>query len=239
MTTFGIIQCRMSSQRLPQKAILKLNDHSILEWVIKRSLLAKQLDKVIVATTTLSDDDAVESIANAMGVEVFRGSLDNVMQRYISIIEQDKSDDNPNIVVRITADNPLTSPEIIDQVVLHMKQHNLDYCFSSKIPIGCGVDAFKSSILLDLYHQKQLTGKYLEHINLYLLENYLNYHISSIVHPDSQCNRSDISVTIDTEEDYKKMVRIASHLDDLLTCSIAETIDAYDKVELIGKKYPI
>jgi spore coat polysaccharide biosynthesis protein SpsF len=109
MKSAAIIQARMGSSRLPGKVMMTLCGDSVLKHIISRVSSCRSLDDIIVATTTLPDDDIIVDEAEGINVTVFRGSKDDVLGRYYHAA----TDNNLDIIVRITADCPLIDPAII------------------------------------------------------------------------------------------------------------------------------
>ncbi len=109
----AIIQARMKSSRLPDKVMLDIQGKPMLTRVIERVRLAKNVDHVIVATTTGADEDPIADLCRKAGVDCYRGSLQDVLDRYYQAAKPHQ----PNIVVRITADCPLIDPGLIDETV--------------------------------------------------------------------------------------------------------------------------
>ena len=81
----AIIQARMSSTRLPAKVLLNLNGKTVLNHVVDRVIASRYVDKVIVATSGMDIDDKIIDECNNIGVESFRGSLNDVLSRYYFI----------------------------------------------------------------------------------------------------------------------------------------------------------
>ena len=117
-----IIQARMSSSRLPGKVSLPIDDNEtpLLGFLIKR--LKPVNIPIIVATSTQEDDNKVEDIAQSFGALVYRGSLNDVLGRYISAAEQFELDG----VIRVTADNPFTTLESIRDSIQYL-ENEYDY----------------------------------------------------------------------------------------------------------------
>lgn len=101
----------MGSTRLPGKVLMDLSGQPALAWAIRRSGRAATLDEVIVATTTKPHDDPIVELCNSLGVRCFRGSEDDVLDRYYHAAR------GADAVVRLTGDDPLIDPEVIDRVV--------------------------------------------------------------------------------------------------------------------------
>jgi spore coat polysaccharide biosynthesis protein SpsF (cytidylyltransferase family) len=113
MKIVTIIQARMGSSRLPGKVMLTLVDQPVLQWVYERAARIPLVDETIVATTSSVADDPVASWCVRRGIAVFRGSEDDVLDRYLRCARANEAD----AVVRITADCPLLDPEVSGRVV--------------------------------------------------------------------------------------------------------------------------
>jgi spore coat polysaccharide biosynthesis protein SpsF len=116
-----ITQARMGSSRLPGKVLKKIQGQSLLEIHLKRIQKSKLFDHLILATTNLETDDPLEAIGHQLGVEVFRGSEDNVLDRFYKAAVTHQ----PKWVVRLTADCPLIDPVLIDDVIAFV--HNFPH----------------------------------------------------------------------------------------------------------------
>lgn len=112
MRVNAVIQARVGSTRLPGKALADLGGRPVLEWVVRAARAAGQVDEVIVATSTLADDDMVADLAGSLGVAVVRGSEDDVLSRFVAALDAHPAD----ALVRLTADCPLLDPTLIDAI---------------------------------------------------------------------------------------------------------------------------
>ena len=109
-----IIQARMGSVRLPGKVLMMLDEKNpSLYYVITQLQNCKSFNKIIVATTDLKDDDKIEEFANSLKIECFRGSSKDVLDRYY----QAATKFSLSTIVRITADNPLIDPTLVDDLI--------------------------------------------------------------------------------------------------------------------------
>ena len=113
MTTVAVIQARCGSTRFPRKVLAPLQGRPMLAHIIERVARASLVDHVVVATTDGPGDDEVAALATALGAGVTRGSEDDVLSRYVLAAHEHDAD----VVVRITADCPLTDPAIVDSVI--------------------------------------------------------------------------------------------------------------------------
>ena len=97
-----IIQARMGSTRLPGKVLKLLQDKPLLWWDMYRIQQSRFVDEIVVATTTEPQDDPLAALCETEGWQVFRGSEEDVLDRYYQVAKQYHAD----IVVRITSDCP-------------------------------------------------------------------------------------------------------------------------------------
>ncbi len=133
MKVVAIVQARMSSSRLPGKVLFPLAEKPVLAHVIERLQSCKSLDDLVLATSIEHEDDAIEQWCNANRVHCFRGSLNDVLDRYYQAATQHKAD----VIVRITADCPLIDPMIVDEVVEAFLAGNFDaYSLAGEFPDG-------------------------------------------------------------------------------------------------------
>ena len=109
----AILQARMSSTRLPGKVLMPLVRQPMIVRQIERVARARRIDKIVVATSDRPEDDAIETAVRREGIAVFRGSLENVQQRFIGALDAHPADH----VVRLTADCPLADPSLIDATI--------------------------------------------------------------------------------------------------------------------------
>ena len=98
--TIAIIRARMGSTRLPNKMLLSLHGKPIIEWVVKRVQKSKLLDAIVVAIPNTKKDEILENYLKDLGVEVFKGSEENVLNRFYASVK----DKQPKNIVRICAD---------------------------------------------------------------------------------------------------------------------------------------
>jgi spore coat polysaccharide biosynthesis protein SpsF len=109
----AIIQARMSSSRLPGKVLMEINGRPMLQHVIERSMRARSIDGIVVATTTDPTDDVLEGFCNSQGIPCYRGSLADVLDRYYQAARQFQAE----VIIRLTADCPLIEASILERTV--------------------------------------------------------------------------------------------------------------------------
>lgn len=225
MKVTGVIQCRMTSSRLPGKALMDLAGLPVLRWVVERARLASGLDALVLATSDGPEDDPLAEAGRELGVDVVRGSLDNLPSRYLLALERHPAD----AVVRITADNPLTCPELVDAAVQWYGEQELDWCYNGAAPVGMGVDVFAAEHVRTLACGA-VEPRHLEHMVTWFLDNHLSRRIGC---PplDVVLRRPEVRVTLDTADDLRVLQDVFSRLDDPLRAGVIDVIRASDEAE--------
>jgi spore coat polysaccharide biosynthesis protein SpsF len=109
----GILQARASSRRLPGKVLKPILGRPMLERQIERLRRSKRMDRLVVATSADPSDDAIAALCQSLAVDCFRGSLEDVLDRFY----QAACRDAPRAVVRLTGDCPLADPIVIDRLI--------------------------------------------------------------------------------------------------------------------------
>ena len=138
-----ILQARMGSSRLPGKSLREIEGKPLLQWVIERLRLSLS-GEVILATTRKGEDDPLASLAERLGVPVFRGSESDVLSRYyrVSLLYPAPYD------VRATGDNPLVDPGSIDRLLKVIEGGGIDYALEKGLPYGGATEIFTRQALL-------------------------------------------------------------------------------------------
>ncbi len=125
-----VLQARMSSTRLPGKVLLKINNEPMIYWQIHRILQSKKINELVVAISDDSSDDVLADYLNSINQKLVRGSLHNVLDRFLKVEETYKS----QVTIRLTADCPLVMPELIDQFIVVFLNSNADYLSNTSEP---------------------------------------------------------------------------------------------------------
>jgi spore coat polysaccharide biosynthesis protein SpsF len=233
--TIAIIQARMGSSRLPGKVLLPLNCEHVLTHDVRRVRAAETIDKVVIATSTETADDAIKQFGSEHDVPIFRGSETNVQQRMFDTATVHDAD----IVVRITADCPLIDPDTINTVVSQIQKENAEYASNiSKrtFPRGLDVEAF-SYESFERVVSTASTQRECEHVTPYYQDNpneFKSVNIASeeVFDNPKYINRSDIRLTLDEAADYLLLKRIYDEIEYSDIINIREVIDYVDSEEL-------
>lgn len=196
----ALIQARMSSNRLPGKVLMDLGGMPAIMQVVRRVEAASSVNKITVLTSVDKSDDVLEKVLIDCGVSVFRGSLDDVLDRFISYIDLASSD----VYLRITGDCPLIDPEIIDQTVRCHLEGSWDYTSNTltrTFPRGLDVEVFNPAVLTDLRKRSPgLSEEEREHVTLGIYTKSNEFKVGSYF---GKNNYSSNRWTLDTLEDFK------------------------------------
>lgn len=204
----AIIQARMGSTRLPGKVLLPLADEPLLWHIYNRLSYCQQINKIIVATTIDKSDDKIENFCKKNKIDFYRGSSDNVLKRFIDIINKF----SPEYVVRITGDTPFPTPGFIDAQIRALKQNNGDITMGKNRGWffegqgGCSVRVLKKAYR---FSKDKLD---LEHVgSFYLAKSLDKLRVVSINVPKELIVKN-CRLTIDTPEDYQFISKIYKDL---------------------------
>lgn len=201
-----IIQARMGSTRLPGKVLLPLNGRPVLEYVVRRCSAATAVENVVVATSEMPDDDAIENWCKENDVPCVRGSSDDVLGRYLLAAEKYPCAN----IIRITADCPLVDPGIVDSILtLH---HATDADYTSNVvpptfPVGFDVEVVKASVLKKIGNLAKLKS-HREHVTLYVRENLEKFRVVNL---DYALADRRARLTLDRPEDYQALKSLFKH----------------------------
>jgi len=194
-----IIQARMGSSRLPGKVLRQIGEKVLLEHILFRLKRLKSETKVIIATSDLKKDDEIENFCSQNNISCFRGSESNVLQRYYLCAKEN----NFEHIVRLTGDNPFVDIEELDALIELHVETQADYSRSFAIlPKGVGAEIFSFNALEQSYKYGKKEN-HQEHVNEYIEENEEQFKISEL-QVSIEKNRPELSLTVDTKDDYEK-----------------------------------
>jgi spore coat polysaccharide biosynthesis protein SpsF len=207
MNIVAIVQARLGSTRFPKKMFAKIEGKTLIEHVITRLEYSKEIDHIVLATTENAIDDELCVWAENHGIDFFRGSENNVLERYYFAALKFKAD----IIVRVTGDDPLKDVIVIDQVISILKSEDLDFSFNNfppSFPEGMDCEVMTMECLKIAF--ENAVGDFeREHLTQYLYNNLGMFNHSNF---SSDINYSNLRWTIDTKEDLEMVKCIYSHL---------------------------
>ena len=213
MDTLLIIQARMGSSRLPGKVLKMLGGHTTLEYVIRRCFKIPSVNKIVVATSNLKQDNLIEFFCDNQGVECFRGDEKNVLSRYVSIADKYK----PQFIVRVTADCPFLDFQMAEEMIRLIKKSKVDIIDYNEgfIPRGIGVEVLTYTALQYIYENSNKDYQK-EHVTYYAYEeehkdefSRYSYKIPEKLHYPQH------RLTLDTVEDYELLNKLANYFKDI------------------------
>jgi spore coat polysaccharide biosynthesis protein SpsF len=209
MKTGIIIQARMGSSRLPGKVLMQIEGKTVLEHIYLRLKQIKSVDQIILATSTFAADDAIVRLCENLNLSYFRGSEDNVLERYFyAALNFDLE-----YIVRVTGDCPLIDPKIIDKMLDNYFELMPDILTNAGLtenhrtfPRGLDAEIFSIKVLREAFHLASQNYQR-EHVTPYIYENFENIHIFK-----NDVDYSNIRVTLDTANDFELINSIYQNL---------------------------
>lgn len=223
----AIVQARMGSSRFPGKVLKDICGKPLLEHLINRVKMSSVINLILIATTTEEEDGPIINLAKRLNVRVYRGSQDDVLDRYLKAAEDVKAD----VIVRITGDSPLVEPRFLDIAVRHHLRKKIDLtCAKNKdqIPSGTGCEVISYSALRQAWewgHSPQDR----EHVTWYILSHPEKFKIE-FIRVKKALRLPRICLTVDEEADLELIRQIFTRLyfkNPLFTLS--EIIELYKK----------
>jgi spore coat polysaccharide biosynthesis protein SpsF len=198
-----IIQARMSSIRLPGKVLMNISGQPMLERVCDRVIQSGAVKKVVIATSSHSSDDPIEQFCCLRDFSYFRGALDDVAGRFLSVIQREGAEE----FIRISADSPLIDPKLIDKAVAEYRKGNYDLVTNvlhRTFPKGQSVELIRSSkfrqICADLTDPDDR-----EHVTKAFYRNPSAYNIKNF---SAGISAGKFNLSIDTREDFERISTI-------------------------------
>jgi spore coat polysaccharide biosynthesis protein SpsF len=208
MRTLGIIQARMGSSRLPGKVLRRLGGSTVLERVVRAAQASGVLDQLVVATTVEAADDAVVAECAALGVPCYRGPVDDVLTRFLGVLDQHDSD----VVMRFTADCPLLDPSLVALAHRVFVAAGVDYMTTSiarTLPRGLDVEVVRTPVLRAI--DAVAADHHRTHVTSYIYTHADDFDVIGLT---MQPDLSHLRLTLDTEDDWKLIEAITGHFGD-------------------------
>ena len=217
----AIIQARCNSSRLPNKILKKICDKELILHIIERISRCKNINDIIVTTTTKNNDDELYDICKKYNVKCYRGSENNVLDRFY----QTAFLSNSKNIIRITGDCPLIDPEIIDDMITKFfdskqKYFTMEYENNSTFPDGFAVEIFTFDSLREAYINT--TNNYdIEHVTPYIVRKYYDSNNSYLIYNKKideikknfkNINFNNLHLSVDTIEEFNIICKIFENI---------------------------
>ncbi|MBN2053202.1 GNAT family N-acetyltransferase [Candidatus Woesearchaeota archaeon] len=202
-----IVQARMASSRLPGKILMKIDGKPLIQHTLERLKKVRNVDDIVLATSTSKSDDAVERLCRRIKVKCFRGSENDVLSRFIGAAKPY----NPEFVVRISGDQPLLDNTLIEDMIDRHIESGADYSVSTdQVPKGFNLEVINYSALKRADEEAK-SQPHREHVTKYVADNPDKFRNQSMGFGEKLA-RPDIVLTVDTREDFDFVSRIYSAL---------------------------
>lgn len=237
--TVALLQARIRSSRLPGKVLMSLQGKAIIEIMLERLKRSKELDGIVVVTSTEPENDALAYAVEQYHVPCFRGSEKDVLDRYYQAALFYKVEH----IVRLTGDCPIIDWELIDEVIGFYHQCSVDYVKTRNFPDGLCTSIFSFEALESAWKNAKLPSER-EHVVPWILKHtQQNGHdlFKALDYPCEE-NLSDERWTIDEAADYIFLQELAKALPvslvDATWRDILQTIRRYPEIRAINAHIP-
>jgi spore coat polysaccharide biosynthesis protein SpsF len=193
----GILQARLSSSRLPGKVLLPLLDQPMILRQVERLKRARKLDQLVLATSTDHSDDPLAAVAETSGLAVARGSLEDVLDRFLFAA----SPHAPEWVVRLTGDCPLADPALIDRLIDETLATGADYgstALEPTFPDGLDAEIVRFDVLTTVAAEPRSAAER-EHVTLAIHRRPERFRLHSV---KGSPDLSALRWTVDEPRDY-------------------------------------
>ncbi|HTB73798.1 MAG TPA: glycosyltransferase family protein [Polyangiaceae bacterium] len=202
MKTVVIVQARCGSTRLPGKVLLPLGGRPMLVRMLERLARARTPDAVVVATTTLEEDDAIEGTVTRAGFSCLRGHPTDLLDRHYDAARRTGAD----VVVKIPSDCPLIDPEVVDRVVTAHLQDAHGPAYTSNLhpesyPDGNDVEAMSIAGLETAWREASRPYER-EHTTPFLWDQPARFATKNVLWETGRDLSRSHRVVVDYEEDY-------------------------------------
>ena len=218
MKIVAIVQARLGSTRLPNKVLAPIGDVPLIEFLLGRLSKSERISEIVLATSTSEINDQLAIVVENLGYHVFRGSENDVLQRYVDTATATNAD----VVIRITGDCPFVDPQLIDEMLGDFISSNIDYMSNTDpptFPDGFDIEIFKASALL---RSAEIATSLFEreHVTPCLRTNPLFTHSNKTAGVDS----SHLRLTVDEQRDLDVIRGIVSHFAPRTDFSLSEIL---------------
>lgn len=205
MNIVVIIQARVGSTRLPGKIMKKILGKTVLIHDLDRIKEMKTINKIVVATTDLEEDDIIAKAVNGYdrNIGTYRGSESDVLDRYYKAAKEFNAD----VIVRITSDCPLIDPNVSDLVVEAFLKNDCDYCCNTlprTFPHGLDTEVFSLDALERVWEEAKSPYER-EHVTPYIREDTNKFRRINVKNND---DLTHLRWTLDYQEDFEFITEI-------------------------------
>lgn len=191
----AVIQARMSSSRLPGKVLKEVLGKPLIEHMLNQVRHCRTIEQVMVATSVNPSDDPLAEFLKGKGVAVFRGSEDDVLERFYLAARSV----SPRAVVRLTGDCPLVDPLICDDLVRTYLSNDVDFVHTAATYAeGADCEILSFSALEKAHREARLKSER-EHLTMYLHNHPELFRKMTL---ENATDDSRFRITVDEPEDF-------------------------------------
>ena len=229
----AIVQARVTSTRLPEKVLRPILGQPMLFRQLERVRRSRQIDKLLVATSSDRSDDPLKEVCAHASAVLFRGSLDDVLDRFFQAAKLFCA----THVVRLTGDCPLADPDLIDRVVAYYLENELDYCANDmppSFPDGLDVEVLRFECLESAWREAILPSQR-EHVTPFIYQHPQRFKTGNYEHDQDLSHlRWTVDELVDFElidEIYKNLYLANPHFN---TQDVLNFLDLYPELKTIN-----
>ena len=214
----------MTSTRLPGKVLMEVMGRPLLSYQIERLRFSNRIAEIIIATTTNQEDDPVAKLAQKEGIKAYRGSEDDVLDRYYQAVKEYGAEH----IMRLTGDCPLITPEVLDSIANTYFESGVDYIRTGETfaeGLDCEIIGFRA--LAKAWLEAELESER-EHVTLYI-RNHPELFKTMVKENDT--DDSSYRITVDEREDFLVVKTILEKLykDDKICFSIGDIKNFFEE----------
>lgn len=203
----AIVQARMSSERFPNKILYEVHGKPMLQYLLERMEHCRQLDDIVVATSSEDSDDAIADFCRNNEVECFRGLLSNVAGRFRQVLDKYGF----GVFVRVNGDSPLLDQSLIDNAIKIFRSDDFDIVTNvmpRTYPSGQSVEVLKTATFQNTYtHFTEAED--LEHVTRYFYNHSGDFRIHNFALEE---NLKSIKLSVDNWQDMSVLAKILSKM---------------------------
>jgi spore coat polysaccharide biosynthesis protein SpsF len=228
MNNIGVvILVRYNSARLYGKALLNINGKPSLKYLIERLETLFNKNQLIIATSKENHDDPIENFSMVNNIKCYRGSLNNVSERFKDAAKLLKK----KYIVRITGDSIFLDMNLLKEIILQIDEKHL--LFSNRIsktyPVGQTIDIVDLEKYIK-YFQLFSTKSDFEHVTSYFFENKSNFRIKNI--SNKLGTFRSYSLGLDNKKDYENAISFIKNFKNYSSStSYLDIYNYYDKIK--------
>jgi spore coat polysaccharide biosynthesis protein SpsF len=203
----AVLQARTSSRRLPQKVLRPILGRPMIALMVERVRRARRLDGLVLATSAEASDDPLAALARELGIGVFRGALDDVLDRFYRAA----AEHGPEHVVRLTGDCPLADPALIDRVVAEHLASGADCTSNAHVrtfPDGLDVEVLRFAALEQAWREARAPHER-EHVTPFVYAHPERFRHHAVTWPE---DLSAMRWTVDTAADFALVAAVFERL---------------------------